>query len=321
MAESCGSCAIELAPSLLACPACHTLVHRDRLGELARDAESADAVGEPERALELWRSALVLLPPNSRQHAAVAEKIDAAVRASQTIAKQRRAGRGILGTLGAVLIALLTKAKLLLLGITKLGAFTSILLSFGIYWSAWGWRYAAAILGAIYIHEIGHVAALHKRGMAASAPMFVPGFGAFVRMHEHAKATPSEDARVGLAGPIWGLGAAAIAIALYAWTRSPFWLAVGQTVGQLTLLNLTPVWQLDGSRGFHPMSRMQKWLVVVVTGLAFAFAREGMLVLVGLAALWRAIEKQPERKPDWIAFAQYVALLVAGVALSVTMRR
>ena len=67
--------------------------------------------------------------------------------------------------------------------------------------------------------------------------MFVPGFGAFVRMHEHA-ATPSEDARIGLAGPLWGLGAAAIAIALYSWTHNVFWLAIVQTVGRLTLFNL-----------------------------------------------------------------------------------
>jgi len=59
--------------------------------------------------------------------------------------------------------------------------------------------------------------------------MFVPGFGAFVRMHEHA-ATPSEDARIGLAGPLWGLGAAAIASALYSWTHNVFWLAIVQTV-------------------------------------------------------------------------------------------
>jgi Zn-dependent protease len=315
MADVCAGCATELAPSLLACPACHALVHRDRLAELARDAELATAAGEHERATAFWRAALVLLPPDARQHAAVADKIEASVRAQQRVAKARNVNRGVAGSIAAALLALLTKGKLLLLGLTKIGTIASLLVSFGIYWKAWGWMYAAAILAAIYIHEIGHVAALHKRGMAASAPMFVPGLGAFVRMHEQA-ATPSEDARIGLAGPIWGLGAAALALALYAWTRSAFWTAIAQTVGVITLFNLTPVWQLDGSRGFHPLSRAQRWLAAAAAGIAFAVTRQGLLVLVTLACVWRAIEKQPKRAGDGTALAHYLALIVIGAALA-----
>ncbi len=37
------------------------------------------------------------------------------------------------------------------------------------------------------------------------APMFLPGFGAVVRMQQY-PVDAREDARVGLAGPIWGLG-------------------------------------------------------------------------------------------------------------------
>lgn len=35
---------------------------------------------------------------------------------------------------------------------------------------------------SIYVHEMGHVAALRRCGIAATAPMFVPGLGAFIRM-------------------------------------------------------------------------------------------------------------------------------------------
>ena len=261
--------------------------------------------------------ALVLLPPASKQYAVVAEKIESGVRAGQQSKPKPKSMSGkAAGGITAALIAIATKAKLLLLGLTKLGTISSILLSFGLYWKLWGWQFAGALLAAIYIHEIGHVAALQKRGLAASAPMFVPGFGAFVRMHEHA-ATPSEDARIGLAGPLWGLGAAAIAIGLYTWTHAMFWLAIVQTVGRLTLFNLTPVWQLDGSRGFHALSRAQRWLIVAAIVIAYALTREGLLVLVGLAATWRAFEKQVERANDWVAFAQFVVLVGLGAALSV----
>jgi len=317
MPEVCGDCGIELSPSLLVCPRCHALVHKRRLAELARDAEAAAAAGDHEQAVTLWRSALVLLPRASKQYAAVAEKIESGVRAQQQSKPKPKTVSGkVVGGLTAVLIAIATKAKLLLLGLTKLGTISSILISFGLYWQLWGWQFAAALLAAIYIHEIGHVAALQKRGLAASAPMFVPGFGAFVRMHERA-ATPSEDARVGLAGPLWGLGAAAIAVALYTWTHNVFWLAIVQTVGRLTLFNLTPVWQLDGSRGFHALSRAQRWMIVAAIAIAYGVTHEGLLILVGLAAAWRAFEKEVERDHDWIAFAQFVLLIGLGAALSV----
>jgi Zn-dependent protease len=336
--RSCAGCGTELAPALLACPACGRLVHRDRLSALAADASAASAAGEHERAMALWREALVLLPEATKQHATIAERIAAESAAidSAVLAEARKGpppssfwGKLLapLGTVGLliwklkiVLFALLTKGKLLLLGLTKIGTLVTMLASFGLYWTLWGWPYAAAIVLSIYIHEIGHVAALRRRGLPASAPLFIPGVGAFVRMHEHA-ATPREDAEVGLAGPWWGLGSAAIALIVFAWLRSPFWLAIAHTVGWITLFNLTPVWQLDGSRGFHALSRTQRWVMVAVIASVWAVSREGLLVLLGLAAAWKAFEKQPERPNDWRIFAHYTALLVIAAALTTIRSR
>jgi Zn-dependent protease len=315
MADACADCGIELSPALLVCPRCQALVHRRRLAELARDADAASAAGDHETAVSAWRSALMLLPQGSRQYDAVAEKIEAGLRAPQRSKPRPKTISGkVWGSITAAAIAIATKAKLLLLGLTKIGTLASIFVSFGIYWTAWGWRFAAALLASIYIHEIGHVAALRSRGIPASAPMFVPGVGAFVRMHQHA-VTPSEDARIGLAGPLWGLSAAAIALGLFQWTHAPFWLAVAQVVGMLTVFNLTPVWQLDGSRGFHALSRVQRWLVIAAIAVAFAISRQKLLVLVGLVAGWRAFERRVETQHDWIALAQYVALVAVGAAL------
>jgi len=204
-------CGTELAPSLLACPACGALVHRDRLTELARDAASATAGGDHVRALALWREAFAILPDGTTQRIAVAKQITAcaAVVESGALAEAKKGPPpssfwakllAPLGTAGlliwklkVILVALLMKGKLLLIGLTKIGTIVTMLASFGVYWAAWGWTYAAAIVGSIYVHEMGHVAALRRRGLPASAPLFIPGVGAFVRMHEHA-ATPREDA-------------------------------------------------------------------------------------------------------------------------------
>jgi Zn-dependent protease len=336
--RACGGCGTELAPSLLVCPACGALVHRVRLTSLAQEASAATAAGENARALGLWREALALLPEGTSQYASVAEQINAAAaKASATASGEVRKGPtpgsfwakllAPLGTAGLliwklkiVLIALLTKGKLLLIGLTKIGTLVSMLASFGLYWTIWGWRYAAAIVVSIYVHEIGHVAAMRRRGMAASSPLFIPGVGAFVRMHEQAS-SPREDADIGLAGPLWGLGTAAAALGVYAIVSSTFWLAVAHTVGWITLFNLTPVWQLDGSRGFHALSRYQRWLMVALIAISWIATREGLLLLVALAASWRAFEKQPDRSNDWLIFVRFAFLLAAAASLTLIRTR
>ena len=84
------------------------------------------------------------------------------------------------------------------------------MLSLGVYWTAWGWQFALGIILSIYVHEMGHVFALHRYGFKAAAPMFVPGVGALVRLQQPVTNT-REDADIGLAGPIYGLGAALFA--------------------------------------------------------------------------------------------------------------
>ena len=169
-------------------------------------------------ALTKWRDALDLLPATSAQHATISARvadlsrgIDAPRKSGPPPAKNplKRAWAAIVtGTL-----VVLSKAKLLLLGLTKLSTLSSMLLFLGVYWSLWGWQFALGFVVCIYIHEMGHVAALARYGIAASPPMFIPGFGALVRLKQ-SPANVRQDARVGLAGPIWGLAAAVVAYAI-----------------------------------------------------------------------------------------------------------
>jgi Zn-dependent protease len=214
---------------------------------------------------------------------------------------------------GLVLLVL-GKLKFLTLGLSKASTLLSFLASWGVYWSLWGWRFALGFLVAMYIHEMGHVAALRRYGIPASAPMFVPGFGAFVRMNQHPK-TVGEDARIGLAGPEWGFGAALCAYLAYAATGNAIWAAIGHSAAYLNLFNLLPVWQLDGGRGFAALDRPQRAFVFASLMGAWAVTHEGLLGLIGVVALFRAFSPDRPERGDVAVLARFVWLVAAFSAM------
>jgi Zn-dependent protease len=208
-------------------------------------------------------------------------------------------------------IALLaaTKGKLLLLGLTKLSTLTTMLASFGLYWTLYGWRFAGGLVLSIYVHEMGHVAALRKYGIAATAPMFIPGFGAVVLLKQRLNSV-AEDARVGLAGPIWGLGAAVVAWLAALATGEPIWYAIARTGAWLNLFNLIPVWQLDGGRGFRALTRRQRGIALIVALLMWAFTQEVMVLFIALGITYRLFTRDYAEETDDGALIQYAGLVV-----------
>jgi len=326
---TCAGCGTEIAPTLLSCPGCRRLVHAAALTDLAARAETAAADGDLQAALATWRSSLELLPPDSRQSASVAQKIASL---SQVVEAAGAAPAEVptsgwwkwlaaLGPAGLLIwkfkflvVALLTKGKLLLLGLTKAGTLASMFASVGLYWTQWGLWFALGLVISIYVHEMGHVAAIRRYGIAASAPMFIPGFGALIRLKQ-APVTPRESARIGLAGPVWGLAAAvaaAIAGRLGGW---PMLLAIAHTGAWINLLNLAPVWQLDGSRAFASLTRPHRWIATAVLALSWMVTRDGMVLLVLLVAVGRTVGSRADAPPDRGALALFVFVAVALAVL------
>ena len=156
---------------------------------------------------------------------------------------------------------------------------------------------------------MGHVAALARYGIRAGAPMFIPGLGAFVRLKQ-APLNAREDARVGLAGPEWGLGAALIAVAVYLATGTPVWGAIAGLGAYLNLFNLLPVWQLDGARGFRALSRAQRWTTVGVMAGAGLLASQPLLYVVAAVGAFRAW-RSPVEAADRRAFVTFLVLVAA----------
>jgi Zn-dependent protease len=214
-----------------------------------------------------------------------------------------------------LILFLLTKGKLLLLGLTKASTLLTMLLSFGVYWSVWGWKFAAGFIVSIYVHEMGHVAMLHRFGIRATAPMFIPGFGAVVRLRE-ALPTAREDARVGLAGPIWGTAAAVIAWGISLATGSALFAAIAKTGAWINLFNLTPVWQLDGSRAFRALTQPQRWIAVSVVAVAFAISQQQILLVLLALGVFRAFERPAATEPDLQALVEYGWLVAVLSALA-----
>lgn len=314
-------------------------MYAEHLDALARSARAATAAGDGVAALAAWREARDLLPPGTRQHAVVTDKVNELSRQVDTHgggggatvppaspakhgsskAARVAAGAGamalLLWKLKFVVVFVVTKGKLLLLGLTKSSTLFSMLLSAGVYWTVWGWKFAFGLVISIYIHEMGHVAALGRFGFKATAPMFIPGLGALIRLRQH-PTNAREDARIGLAGPIWGLGAALAALGLWLATGQEIFGAIGKLGAWVNLFNLLPFGPLDGGRGFRPMSRRQQWLVTAAIGATWFASGESLLVLLLIAAIVRAATADRSEPGDATATFQYVTLLIALTAIS-----
>ena len=320
----CPQCGAEISPNLLACPSCRGLVHAAELKTLAANAEAATTAGNYSESLVHWRRMLELLPDTSAQYLAINAKVNDLVQrlenptAAETPNKPQWANRGgILGAIGLLVwkfkfitLFLLTKAKLLLFGLTKASTFFSMLLYFGVYWNIWGWKLALGLVVSIYIHEMGHIHQLTRYGIRATAPMFIPGFGAFIRQKQY-PASDHEDARVGLAGPLWGLFAATAAYVIHLASGYQIYAAIAQWGAVLNLFNLLPVWQLDGSHGFRALSKLERAGVALLCGLMSMIVHQPWLLIICIVAAFRAFEPSAPQKRNATIFTEFAFLVIA----------
>src|SRR6202022_3184036 len=169
--------------------------------------------------------------------------------------------RGLLGGLGAALVAafgFLKYGLLIAFKIPAVGTLLSLVVSFGGYALFYGPWFAVALVVMILVHEMGHVVEIRRQGMTATAPIFIPFFGAAIFQRSH-PTDALHQAQIGIAGPLAGTAGATIAYVLYGYTH---WdgFALAATIGFfLNLFNLIPLGMLDGGWILAPVS---KWLQV-----------------------------------------------------------
>jgi Zn-dependent protease len=164
-----------------------------------------------------------------------------------------------------------------------------MLVSVGAYALLGGWWFGLGLVCPIFVHEMGHVLALRRQGVPASAPLFIPFMGAVIGM-KRMPANAWREAEVALAGPLLGsLGAAAV-WAIGAATHSRFLVALAFIGFFLNLFNLIPVVPLDGGRAvaaLHPAI----WLLGLGGLLALEILRPSpilpFILIIGGLELWR----------------------------------
>ena len=229
-----------------------------------------------------------------------------------------------LSAIGAAIVALLAKFKTVLLLLPKLKLLTStgtILVSLAAYALLWGWPFAAGFIALLFVHEMGHVIALRREGLKASAPMFIPFLGAVIAARSLGENALAE-ARVGLAGPILGSIGSVVCILVWHATGSELWRALAFTGFFLNLFNLLPVVPLDGGRA---MAAMAPWMWFVgfaaMIPLAIIFPNPIILLILVFAG-FETYKRWKERRSGDVAEEAYYRVrpldraLVAAVYLS-----
>jgi Zn-dependent protease len=203
-----------------------------------------------------------------------------------------------LSAAGALIVGILAKLKAILLLLPKikvLATAATALVSVGAYSLIWGWQFAVGFVVLIFIHEMGHVIALRREGIKASAPMFVPFLGAVITARSLGNNALAE-ARVGLAGPILGsIGSAAVAV-IGLVTHTGLLEALGYIGFFLNLFNLLPVVPLDGGRAMAAMAPWMWFLGFGAMVLLDFVAPNPILLIITLVAGFELYRRWEQRR-------------------------
>jgi len=221
-----------------------------------------------------------------------------------------------LGPVGPIAL-LLAKGKFLLTALFKLKFLLSFAAFIGLYWAAFGMKFGIGFAVLILLHEMGHFIDIKRRGLPAEMPVFLPGLGAYVRWQ--ALGVPLETrAAISLAGPLAGFFASVACATLWWQTGHPLWAALARVGAVLNLLNLIPVWVLDGGQAVLALSKVERLVLLTACLALWLLLGQNMFFLVALGAGYQAFfgGNLPER-PSVAITIYFIALLTTlGVMIS-----
>ncbi len=246
---------------------------------------------EERKHIENLRAILAGPTPSGTARAAAGSDRASGTAIGDSAHPSHRARNGILGGLGASIVFLVGKLKLLglLVGVLKLKTLGTMLLSIVLYATQWGAPFAIGFVLLIFVHEMGHVVVLRHEGIPAGAPVFIPFLGAFIAM----KGRPRDayvEAKVAIGGPVTGSIAAWAVLAAGLALQRPMLITLGHAGILLNLFNLIPVSPLDGGRIAGAFSR-EFWIIGYLLGIgALVLTRSPLLLivlLVGLFTMWQ----------------------------------
>jgi Zn-dependent protease len=311
--RNCKRCSRELPPGALVCDHCHALVHSEELERLSAEAKALEASGDLRQAREKWLGALPLLPTSSTQadwikrHAealnAGADPPPAGVASDNPWLQQRELVSPITGQAGTTSSP--TKAGVKLTSILSFLAFVAI------YSIGSGVKFGIGFALLILIHEMGHFIDIKRRGLPADMPVFLPGLGAYVRWQAMGVSIETRAA-VSLAGPLAGFFASVACALIWYQTQNPLWAALARSGAILNLLNLIPVWVLDGGQAALALSKAERLVLMAACGVLGLALGQRLFLLVGLGAGYRAFfAKDLPSHPSRATTVYFVVVLTA----------
>jgi Zn-dependent protease len=286
------------------------LVHSASLEQLAASARLHEERQEIIAARDDWAKVLELLPADSAQAEWVRGNTqrlsELAARSAAAVARHAWARK--LGPL-APLAILLVNGKFLL-ALFKLKFLLSLGTFVAFYWALYGMKFGIGFAILILVHEMGHFIDIKRRGLPADMPVFLPGFGAYVRWTALG-VSPQTRSFVSLAGPLAGCIGAAVCALLWMHTGQPFWIGLAGLTAMLNVLNLIPIWVLDGGQAIGALSKNERIIVSAAGILCAAYFSQPLFLLVAAGAAYRAFDKSIPAEPSYGNTAYYVLLLAA----------
>lgn len=179
----------------------------------------------------------------------------------------------------------------------------SMVISVIVYKFVFSWVLAIGLVLMMFIHEMGHVWAARERGVAITAPAFIPLVGAVITFRKLPENAQTE-AFIAYGGPLLGtIGATIIyIIGLLTHVQELFWIAM---VGfALNLFNLIPLAPLDGGRIVTAVSRWF-WALGFLLALCFMYwTQTYLLTLVLMFFMWEfhyMTKKDDQKRWEWRA--------------------
>ncbi|HJX82804.1 MAG TPA: site-2 protease family protein [Candidatus Angelobacter sp.] len=313
---ACKRCSTELAPGALECASCHALVHSDQLDRVAARSRAFEANGDLQGAHEQWQVALQLLPPDSEQAKWIQNhlrELEAAINAPGGPSTARKWAKR-LGPLGPLAI-LLAKFKTLSVFLLKFKFLFTFATSIFIYWRFWGWKFGVGFAVLILVHEMGHYIDIKRRGLPAEMPVFLPGLGAYVRWQAMGVSLETRAA-VSLAGPLAGWIGSAVCALVWWKTGGGIWAALARAGAWLNVLNLVPVFILDGGSAIRALSKIERLVLIAGAAVLAWTLKENIFYIVAAGATWRLFTKDA---PDHASPATTGYFLIVLTLLGLTM--
>lgn len=283
------------------------------MDELSRQARHAAAMGQLAQARQYWQAVLRLLPPNTSEARAVQREIDQVN--ARLEPKPPADWKKKLGPIGIAIAAAIKYKTALFLLLTKGKYLFSLLLYLGVYWAMFGWWFAIGFTVSIFLHEMGHYVFARGAGYAAELPMFIPGFGAFVRWNG-ADADPGVRGRIALAGPFFGMLSGVLAYAIFLSTGKPVWLALAHFAGWINLLQLIPVFIFDGASAMSALDKQARWAVLAVSAAMFFIVGEFLFLIIAIATAYRIYTRDFSPVPRQRISLAFIGLLLGNGFLS-----